>query len=224
MFAWRAASPLLTALAITCLLASRTANTASAGPAEDAADTSQAAAPSLPTFISSSDEEGTWVWDAAWAQQVEDPALLRALQIASTFNKPWREQVAVYLSLRDTHLAFAPLPPGAGGAYYADADRIVLSTAVRYEPPGVLAALLAHEVYHAVVAKFSGSAACLSEETYAFSWQAATWSYLPDRWHGRTSWSRWHDYLVSSWRDGALPAAVESLPGYSVACGAPPLS
>jgi hypothetical protein len=180
--------------------------------------------PSLPTLTTTSDEEGTWVWDTAWAQQTEEPALLRALQIASTFNKAWRDQVAVYLGVRDTHLAFGPLPPGAGGAYVADADRIVLSNAVRFEPPGVLAAVLAHEVYHAVVAKFAGSAACLSEETYAFSWQAATWSYLPDRWHGRTSWSRWHDYLVGEWRAGTLPAAVESLPGYSIACGAPPLT
>jgi hypothetical protein len=175
--------------------------------------------PALPAFIVTSDDEGTWVWVPAWAQQAEDPALLRALQIASTFNKPWRDQVAVYLAARDTHIGFGRLPAGAGGAYDAVADRITLSDAVRYEPAGVLAALLAHEVYHAVVAKFSGSAACLSEETYAFSWQAATWAYLPDRWHGRAAWSRWHDFLADSWRTTALPEAVESLPGYAVACG-----
>lgn len=179
-----------------------------------------ARAQSLDVFTTTTDDEGTWIWDPAWAQQAEDPALLRGLQVASTFNKPWREQVAAYLRFRDTRIAFATLPYEAGGAYDAASDRIVLNDAVRYEPPGVIAALLAHEVYHAVIAKFAGSAACLSEETYAFSWQAATWSYLPERWHGRTSWSRWHDYLAGAWRDGALPAAVDSLPGYALACGA----
>ena len=175
----------------------------------------------LPAFTVTTDDEGTWVWVPVWAQQAEDPALLRALQIASTFNRPWREQVAVYLAARDTRISFGPLPPGAGGAYDAAADRIILADAVRFEPPGVLAALLAHEVYHAVIAKSAGAHACLDEETYAFSWQASTWSYLPDHWRGRTSWSRWHDFLVHAWRDSALAGAAGSLPGYAIACGAP---
>ncbi|MGI8424221.1 MAG: hypothetical protein ACR2NO_08965 [Chloroflexota bacterium] len=200
-------------LTVTLAAPSLPTTTAWSAPRRDTAETAS------PAFAITSDEEGTWVWVPAWAEQVEDPALLRALQIASTFNRPWRDQVAVYLSVHHTRIGFGPLPGGAGGAYDAAADRITLNNAVRYEPPGVLAALLAHEVYHAVIARLPGSAACLSEETYAFSWQAATWAYLPDRWHGRTSWSRWHDFLVSAWRRSALPDAVESLPGYSLACG-----
>jgi hypothetical protein len=166
------------------------------------------------------DADGTWVWAPAWAAQAEDPQLVRGLQLASTYNQQWRELVAPYLAGRGTHLAFGPLPEGAGGMYDPRTNRITLNDTVRGETPGVIAALLAHEVYHAVVVRSIRQSECLDEEQYAFSWQASTWAYLPEPWRGRGRWAHWHDHVAGAWRDRTLAETVVALPGDRLQCSA----
>jgi hypothetical protein len=152
-----------------------------------------------------------------WATQVRDPRLLVGLTLAATHNGAWREQIGDRLDDRETVIAFGSLPEDTGGAYSIATNSITINSALA-DDPGSLAAVLAHEVYHAVTPKDDSSAGCFLEEVAAFTWQSSTWSALPTPRRLSSVWGRFNDALVRAWRAGRVDDFVLTASAYREQC------
>ena len=89
----------------------------------------------------------------------------------------------------------------------------------------MLAAVVAHEVYHAVSGRASSDAAdCLEEEMAAFSWQAGVWGPFRSSlgWIGNnddlTAGERSQEAIYQAWRDRELRDSVLTSEGYQLQC------
>lgn len=171
-------------------------------------------------FVTTKNTYGTWTWVPYWANQVNDPYLLGALQIASTYNAEWRQRIASYLADRNTAISFAALEDGVGGYYLPSRNQIQINLSTRSDSSGVVAALLSHEIYHAVTVPYgtTDAADCIQNETEAFTWQASTWNSLPTGWRSDTSWGRSNDQLVTLWENRKVTNTVLTMPGYQKQC------
>ena len=77
--------------------------------------------------------------------------LLRALELLWVHNvEDWRSKFGRPLADRRTEIVWGSLPEKVGGRYESSPNRIIISESYQSEPLSVLAAVLAHEVYHAV--------------------------------------------------------------------------
>ncbi len=155
-----------------------------------------------------------------------DGRLLYALELLWIHNvDKWRSRYGQPLAERRTKIVWGSLPENVGGQYSRAANRITISESYRSEPLSVLAATLAHEVYHAVSGRASLDAAdCLEEEMTAFAWGTATWKpFRPS-----LKWSRshdittdgelWQEEIYEAWGDRKLREAVLNSEGYQQQC------
>jgi hypothetical protein len=163
-------------------------------------------------------DQGTFLAVPAWRLQVQDDRLLMGLVVANTYNSEWREQVGARLAAQGTWIEWGTLPEGAAGRLDARLNRITVSRELDHEALGVLAAVLSHEVYHAVTTHRQDAAACFAEETAAFSWEAKTWSSLPPQWRSRSRFGLLLDGLVQAWRAGRVADLVANEPAYQRQC------
>ena len=113
-------------------------------------------------------------------------------------------------------------PEKVGGRYESLPNRITISESYQSEPLSVLAAVLAHEVYHAVNGRASSDAAdCLEEEMVAFAWGAAAWGPFRSSlgWLGNddslTAGERSQEASYQAWSDRELRDTVLTSEGYS---------
>ena len=164
---------------------------------------------------------------ARWAaRNGAEGRILRALELLWVHNvEDWRTKFGRSLADRGTAIVWGTLPENVGGWYQSGPNRITISESNRSEPLSVLAAVVAHEVYHAVSGRDSPEAAdCLEEEMAAFAWQAGVWA--PFRaalgWVGNddtlTAGERWQEALYQAWRDRALRDTVLTSEGYQQQC------
>jgi hypothetical protein len=116
-------------------------------------------------------------------------------------------------------IEWGQLPGGAAGQYQTSLNRITVGRTLEQEGFGVLAAVLAHEAYHAVREDGEGTAACYAEEADAAAWTAREWSSLPARWRTSGDWGDVLDALVRAWHDQRLAQRVSDSPGYQRQCG-----
>ena len=152
--------------------------------------------------------------------------ILRALELLWVHNvDDWRSKFGRPLADRRTEIVWGTLPEKVGGRYESLPNRITINESYRSEPLSVLAAVLAHEVLHAVSGRVSPDAAdCLEEEMAAFSWQAGVWGPFRSSlgWHGNddtlTAGERSHEAIYQAWRDRELRDTVLTSEGYQQQC------
>lgn len=151
-----------------------------------------------------------------WGSLVSDGYLLAALIVAYHYYPEWRPfaQAAV---LQGTYVDFQSLPPIIGGQFSPADNRISINASLAQEPTSVLAATLAHEVYHVAADTMVNAAGCFEEEMAAFAWEAAMWerARLGDE---TSSGARSHDALNQMWRNHELQAYVLTSPTYQQEC------
>ena len=152
--------------------------------------------------------------------------ILRALELLWVHNvDDWRSKFGRPLADRRTEIVWGTLPEKVGGRYESLPNRITINESYRSEPLSVLAAVLAHEVLHAVSGRVSPDAAdCLEEEMAAFSWQAGVWGPFRSSlgWHGNddtlTAGERLHEAIYQAWSDRKLRDTVLTSEGYQQQC------
>ena len=164
---------------------------------------------------------------ARWAvHNGADGRLLRALELLWAHNvNDWQYRYGRRLANRGTEIVWGTLPENVGGRYSRSINRITISESYQSEPLSVLAAVLAHEVYHAVSGRASSDAAdCLEEEMAAFAWGAAAWGPFRSAlgWIGNdddlTAGERSQEEIYRAWRDRELRDAVLTSEGYQLQC------
>jgi hypothetical protein len=69
-----------------------------------------------------------------------------------------------------------------------------------------------------VAAHGEDPAACLAEEAAAYTWEAGTWSALPEGWRSQGEHGRNHDRLARLVRAGGIAAYVAGSPDYQRQC------
>ena len=152
--------------------------------------------------------------------------ILRALELLWIHNvDDWRSKFGRPLADRRTEIVWGTLPEKVGGRYESLPNRITISESYQSEPLSVLAAILAHEVFHAVSGRASPDAAdCLEEEMAAFSWQAGVWGPFRSSlgWHGNddtlTAGERSQEAIYQAWSDRELRDTVLTSEGYQQQC------
>jgi hypothetical protein len=168
----------------------------------------------------------TWLRDGealtvvpAWRAQTEDERLYHALALSHTYNRAWREQVGPKLAPAGVWIEWGDLPELVGGRYHTRLNRITLNRSLQQESPGVIAAVLSHEVMHAVTARGAADPqGCIAEEVAAFGVGAVTWAGLPAKWRSASEWGRSLDGLVNAWRLGLIARFVSTEPAYLQQC------
>ena len=164
---------------------------------------------------------------ARWAvHNGAEGRLLRALELLWVHNvEDWRSKFGRPLADRRTEIVWGTLPEKVGGRYESLPNRITINESYRSEPLSVLAAVLAHEVLHAVSGRASPDAAdCLEEEMVAFAWEAAAWKPFRSAlgWHGNddslTAGERSQEANYQAWRDRELRDTVLTSEGYQQQC------
>jgi hypothetical protein len=164
---------------------------------------------------------------AGWQGLADDPRLQLPLALAYTYNPDWRPLAKTAIQ-RGTSVCVAPLDADTVGEFTPADQRIRINQAVIDEDPRAVAAVLAHETYHAAMGSTfpntrEGSANCLGEEIIAHRWEASTFDRIPAR-GTPTPLSASEEQLVSLWRQQQLQAVVLLDPGYQVEClGGQPL-
>ena len=164
--------------------------------------------------------DGTFWIVPAWRLQVEDERLLQGLVLANTYNVEWRQQIAPKLAPQGTWIQWGDVPPGAAGVLIPRLNRIILSRALQSEALGVIAAVLTHEVYHAVTEQGRDTASCFAEEAEAFTWEAKTWANLPPQWRSDSPMARTQDAVVRVVQAGRIYEVVSNIPEYQRQCAA----
>ena len=152
--------------------------------------------------------------------------ILRALELLWVHNvDDWRSKFGRPLADRRTEIVWGTLPEKVGGRYESLPNRITISESYQSEPLSVLAAILAHEVFHAVSGRASSDAAdCLEEEMVAFAWGAAVWKPFRSAlgWHGNddslTAGERSQEAIYQAWSDRKLRDTVLTSEGYQQQC------
>ena len=164
---------------------------------------------------------------AQWAVHNDaEGRILRALELLWVHNvDDWRVKFGRPLTNRGTEIVWGSLPEKVGGRYESLPNRITISESYQSEPLSVLAAVLAHEVFHAVSGRASSDAAdCLEEEMAAFSWQAGVWRPFRSSlgWIGNdddlTAGERSQEAIYQAWRDRELRDSVLTSEGYQLQC------
>ena len=164
---------------------------------------------------------------ARWAvHNGAEGRLLRALELLWIHNvNDWQYKYGRRLANRGTEIVWGTLPEKVGGRYSRSINRITINESQQSEPLSVLAAILAHEVYHAVSGRASSDAAdCLEEEMIAFSWQAGVWKPFRSAlgWIGNdddlTAGERSQEAIYRAWRDRELRDTVLTSEGYQLQC------
>ena len=152
--------------------------------------------------------------------------ILRALELLWIHNvDDWRSKFGRPLADRRTEIVWGTLPEKVGGRYSRNINRITINESYQSEPLSVLAAVLAHEVLHAVSGRVSPDAAdCLEEEMAAFSWQAGVWGPFRSSlgWHGNddslTAGERSQEAIHQAWSERELRDTVLTSEGYQQQC------
>ncbi len=152
--------------------------------------------------------------------------ILRALELLWVHNvDDWRSKFGRPLADRGTEIVWGTLPEKVGGRYESQPNRITIRESYQSEPLSVLAAVLAHEVFHAVSDRTSSDAAdCLEEEMAAFSWQAGVWGPFRSAlgWIGNdddlTAGERSQEAIYQAWQNRELRDTVLTSEGYQLQC------
>ncbi len=152
--------------------------------------------------------------------------ILRALELLWVHNvDDWRSKFGRPLADRGTEIVWGTLPERVNGRYSRNINRITINESQQSEPLSVLAAILAHEVYHAVSGRASSDAAdCLEEEMIAFSWGAAVWKPFRSAlgWIGNdddlTAGERSKEAIYRAWQNRELRDTVLTSEGYQLQC------
>ena len=164
---------------------------------------------------------------ARWAvHNGAEGRLLRALELLWVHNvDDWRSKFGRPIADRRTEVVWGSLPENVGGRYSRSINRITINESYQSEPLSVLAAVLAHEVYHAVSGRASSAAAdCLEEEMIAFSWQAGVWKPFRSAlgWIGNdddlTAGERSQEAIYQAWQNRELRDSVLTSEGYQLQC------
>jgi hypothetical protein len=165
-------------------------------------------------------EDQTYLWVPAWQEQVQDTRLLWGLILAGTHNAAWRDQIGVPLAVRQTTIRWSDLPYDINGATTPGRNTMRLNRLLQRETLGVLAAVLAHEAYHAVAPVAPGEAACLAAEVAAYGWEGATWAAMPAHWRSTSGRGLWEQTLARAWQNNDLAQFVHGNAGYRQQCAA----
>ena len=152
--------------------------------------------------------------------------ILLALRLLWVHNvDDWRSKFGRPLADRGTEIVWGTLPERVGGRYSRSINRITINESQQSEPLSVLAAILAHEVFHAVSDRaLSDAADCLEEEMIAFSWQAAAWKAFRSAlgWIGNdddlTAGERSQEAIYQAWQNRELRDTVLTSEGYQLQC------
>lgn len=162
----------------------------------------------------------------AWSPFLQDQKLVDALALAYGDAPDWR-QYADIAAMRQTRVQWANLPQSVGGVtsngYIRGALRvgIALNAALEQESTQVVAAVLAHETYHASTAENAGSGnACYQNEIDAYRWQAYVWRLLP-RPANTTALVLDQDQVASLVSSGQIDSYIRNSPSYQQECGTP---
>ncbi len=159
-----------------------------------------------------------YLTNLTWAQQgFTDPLLRGALAYAYNYNAEWRKEADMACWLQ-TKVVWGDLPANVWGSFNTQTQTITISNALRSEFSGSVAAVLAHETYHAALGTSPDPRYCLQTEINAMSWQAATWADVPHPYAPSTTLEIVDDGLVIEWRNGTLANAVLTTPGYQAEC------
>ena len=164
---------------------------------------------------------------AGWAVHNDaEGRILRALELLWAHNvNDWQYKYGRRLANRGTEIVWGSLPEKVGGRYSRSINRITINESQQSEPLSVLAAVLAHEVYHAVSGRASSVAAdCLEEEMAAFSWEAGAWGPFRSAlgWIGNdddlTAGERSQEAIYRAWQNRELRDTVLTSEGYQLQC------
>ena len=171
---------------------------------------------------------------ARWAvHNGAEERILRALELLWVHNvDDWRTKFGRPLANRGTEIVWGTLPERVAGRYESRHNRIIISKSYQSEPLSVLAAILAHEIHHAIHwpdvldhrGRDSFAAECLEEEMLAFAWDAAAWGPFRSAlgWIGNddslTAGERMQEALYQAWRDRELRDTVLTSEGYQLQC------
>jgi hypothetical protein len=159
----------------------------------------------------------------AWTQIYQDQTLKDALAMAYTHAPDWR-QFADRAAQRQTRVQWGTLGDNVGGLTRTSITQsglrvsITISERLRQEPLQVVAAVLAHEIYHAATTDATrDSETCYQNEVGAFTWESQVWRNLP-RPDTATSYTRFEDRLVQIVDSGRIEEFVRSSPSYQRQC------
>ncbi len=135
----------------------------------------------------------------------------------------WR-QFADAAAQQQTRVQWAELAPAVGGMtrnrYSKGVLRvgISLNSFLREESTQVVAAVLAHETYHAAtVGNSGGREACLQNEVAAHRWQAYVWQEMP-RPGTSTVMVDEQDRVANLVNSGQIDSYVRNSPAYQWEC------
>jgi hypothetical protein len=157
-----------------------------------------------------------------WTGSMEDRRLQDALAYAYHFCPDWRP-VAEGTATLGTTVEWEALPWSADGMYDPEKNLILISSALRYEPIQVIAAVLAHEAYHASRrGEAVDASGYLREEIEAFRTQAYVWTQMPVP-SRLTAKTRVQDMLVRALEKGMLEQAIMNSAHYQERASAPAL-
>ncbi|MCX6023702.1 MAG: hypothetical protein NTZ05_18615, partial [Chloroflexi bacterium] len=110
-----------------------------------------------------------------------------------------------------------PLEPGLLAATFAGENRIIVNEALRADSLAGIAALLAHEAYHAAAQgchpPFTPSV-CHDEELAAYSWEASVYRHIPADFRGAADLDRVIAEVERRWEAGQLQEWVTADPYY----------
>jgi len=155
---------------------------------------------------------------AEWTGLVADERVRLALIATYTQLETWRP-VAQDAARARVPVVAGPLAAGFEGVYIPNEKRVIINEHLLADGLPPLAAVAAHEVFHASQAfrrqgKGVDPAGCLEEEQAAFRWTAETYDRL--RVYGPPNAG--YDGIVQSWKQGKLRDVVLLQPAYQVEC------
>ncbi|MBI3964261.1 MAG: hypothetical protein HY329_01395 [Chloroflexi bacterium] len=156
---------------------------------------------------------------AEWRELADQPALVQGLALLYHFN-PEMRPIAQTAVARRTRLTARPLP--VGGHYDLTTNVITLNAEALRDGPATVAALAAHELFHAASSSSrldsrEGAADCLEEELHAYAWQSVVWLKVrPAR--NRSALGRELDLIAEAWRTKRLKERFFSWPAYERVC------
>lgn len=154
---------------------------------------------------------------AEWQTQVSDGRILGALIVAYHYAPQWR-QLAQASAKRGTRIVVGKTMSSQGGYYDPRSNVVTISDGVVNESTSVLAAIVAHEVYHARTSSFTrGSADCIEEETAAHLWAAHVWDKVKLG-NEHSHWAETMNTVQYRVEQGSLNAYVIQIPGYQEEC------
>jgi hypothetical protein len=113
-----------------------------------------------------------------WYQSLQDGPLFSSLVVASTVSQDFRDGPASKIVAANTDFTWAALSPTTHGSTNTRTSSVRVNNRLRGDT-GATAAVLAHEVYHAVYAQREGAVGCMQDEANAFSWGTGVWWRLP---------------------------------------------